>query len=111
MRFVIFLLSMVVAAKADPLAALAADAPFRHLNEATAAPANDWVLKGAVRLGDRHLLSLFDPVTATARWIAEGEERAGLKVIGYDPAAKVAKVQRSGRIERLRLAPVETRPK
>jgi hypothetical protein len=111
-RRIFFLLmgSLVTAAAADPLAQLATDAPFRRMTEA-ATTNSDRVLKGAVRLGDRHLLSLLDPATGTARWIAEGEELGGLKVISYDPVARVATIRLAGRIEHPRLMPANTQAK
>lgn len=110
LRPVIFLL-VLIAAKADPLDALVADAPFRRMAEGAAISTNGLVLRGVFRLGDRHFLSVLDPATGTARWLAEGEERSGLKVMGYNPATKIAKVQVSGRTESLRLMPAENRSK
>lgn len=100
-RGIIFLLALT-GANADSLDVLAADAPFRRMNEAVST-AGARVLKGAVRLDDRYLLSLLDPATGSARWIAEGEEHGELKAMGYDPVAKVATIRLAGRIEHLRL--------
>ncbi len=108
---IVIALMVLVSAKADALQVLGTDAPFRRVIESTETPANGLLLKGVFRLGDRHLLSIFETGKGVARWLAVGEERAGRQIVAYDPTTQVAEVKRAGRTERLRLTPAENHPK